>query len=257
MKKKIELTRGEGSWRLNETYEADQNFLQVLFSILNQVKVKRTVGVLDQASSGNISIVFDNDDVRTFEFASDPLGTSSYFIEDGSVYQVEVPGYRDNVVNIFRLSADQWKSRVVFDGSWRTIQKLSLLSGDKELNIQFVNQFFQVNGRPEIDSSGVVDYLNQFQLFQANEMISEGRFPELDSLVSTDPMAILTIDDIQNEAATTFQIYPNLVGQSYHLVTKNEEAMMVFDRRRIQTLLKFNEDFPSQLNGLVISHFCH
>lgn len=240
---KIELARSEANWTLNQAYEADQNFLQVLFSVLNQVKVKRAVGDLEQAPSGNVSIAFENNDIRTFEFASDALGTSSYFIEDGSTYQVEVPGYRDNVVNIFQLSLDQWKSRVVFDGSWRTIQKLDLLSGNRKLNIQFVNQFFQVDGIPEIDSSGVVDYLNQFQLFQANEMISQGRFPELDSLVTTDPMAVLTIDDIQNEEATTFQIYPNLADQTYHLVTKNEEEMMVFDRRRIQTLLKFNEDF--------------
>ncbi|MEP5611027.1 MAG: hypothetical protein ABJP45_02195 [Cyclobacteriaceae bacterium] len=240
---KIELTRSESNWKLNGTFEVDQNFLQVLFSILNQVKVKRTVGSLEQAPSGSVTIAFDSGDVRTFEFASDPLRTSSYFIKDGLTYQVEVPGYRDNVVNIFQLKEDQWKNRIVFDGSWRTIQELNLTSENKELTISFVNQFFQVDGISEIDSSGVVEYLNQFQLFQANEMISPGRFPELDSLKLTTPIALLTIDDIQNESLTTFQIYPNLVGQSYQLVTKDDDAMMVFDRRRIQPLLKFNEDF--------------
>ncbi|MEP1096112.1 MAG: hypothetical protein ABJG78_13440 [Cyclobacteriaceae bacterium] len=240
---KIELTKESANWKLNNAFEADQNFLQVLFSILNQVKVKRVVGALEQPISRNVAIEFSSGEVATFDFTSDALGTSSYFIQDGSTYQVEVPGYRDNVVNIFQLTEDQWKSRIVFDGSWRTIQRLNLTSKSKELTISFVNQFFEVDGVSAIDSSGVVDYLNQFQLFQANEMISRGRFPDLDSLMNTTPSAILTIDDIQNDAATTFSIYPNLTGQTYQLVTKNNEVMMVFDRRRIQSLLKFNEDF--------------
>jgi len=240
---RIELIKEGPTWKLNSAFEADQNFLQVLFSILNQVKVKRAVGSLDEPPSGNVVIELSSGEVATFDFALDALGTSSYFIQDGSTYQVEVPGYRDNVVNIFQLTEDQWRSRIVFDGSWRTIQRLNLTSQGQELTIRFVNQFFEVDGISAIDSSGVVDYLNQFQLLQANEMISKGRFPDLDSLVNSTPLAILTIDDIQIDTATTFSIYPNLEGQTYQLVTKNNEVMMVFDRRRIQTLLKFKEDF--------------
>ena len=240
----VELSKGKEAWELNKTYEADESFLQVLFSILNQVKVKRIVGTLNQSSSGSVEIQF-GDEVMTFDFASDQLGTSSYFIQNGSTYQVEVPGYRDNVVNIFQLSEDQWRSRVVFDGSWRSIQKLNLTSDQGELAIRFVDQFFEVDGIAEIDSSGVVDYLNQFQVYQANEMISPGRFPELDSLIKTEPIAVLKIDDIQSPDAITFEIFPNISGQSYHLVTKNKSEMMVFDRRRIQSLLKFREDFAA------------
>ena len=149
-------------------------------------------------------------------------------------------------MNIFQLTENQWRSRVVFDGSWRTIQKLNLVADGKELNISFNNIFFEVEGVSPIDSSGVVDYLNQFQVFQANEMISVGTFPELDSLASTEPSAILTLDDIQVEGQTSFEIYPALPNQNYHLVTKNGQLMMVFDRQRINALLKSNEDFRAK-----------
>lgn len=239
---KIELTKNDAAWRLNDRFEADQNFMQILFSLLSQVKVKRTIGALDQEVSGNVIISF-NGESNSFGFASDPLGTRSYFIKGGIAYQVEVPGYRDNVVNIFQLSEDQWRDRVVFDGSWRTIQNLRLTSTGGQLVIRFSNQFFEVDGIAKIDSSGVVDYLNQFQVFQANEMISEGRFPELDSLKSTNPLAILSIEDIQDSNEILFKIYPSLDGQPYHLVTKNDQSMMVFDKRRIESILKSNEDF--------------
>ncbi len=241
----IKLARAENSWQLNDRFEADQNFMQVLFSLLSQVKVKRSVGTLDQEVAGTIKITSTNGALY-FDFASDPLGTRSYFVKDGTAYQVEVPGYRDNVVNIFQLSEDQWRDRMVFDGSWRTIQKLTLDSKENELTITFNNQFFEVEGVAVIDSSGVVDYLNQFQVFQANEMLSEGRFPELDSLKATNPLATLRIEDIQNSDQIVFQIYPNLNGQPYHLVTKNDQSMMVFDQRRIQSILKSNQDFVAK-----------
>ncbi len=241
--KKIELAKDQSAWKLNNDFDADENFVQILLSLLNQVRVKRAVGTLAEESFGNIEVRFEDGTLLTFDFASDPLGTKSYFVKDKIAYQVEVPGYRDNVVNILQLTEDQWRNRIVFDGSWRTIQKLTLASGGNELMITFRDQFFEVDGIAEIDSTGVVDYLNQFQLFQANEMVSEGRFPEMDSLRSSAPLAILSIDDIQSSEPIVFRIYPSLAGQAYHLVIKNDDIMMVFDQRRIQSLLKFNEDF--------------
>ena len=243
---KIELKRSETGWLLNGKYKVDQNFLKVLFSILNKVKVKRQLGELASEDAGSLRIEFDDKRFRSFHFTSDPIGTKSFFIEDGIGYQVEVPGYRDNVVNIFELNEDQWRNRMVFDGSWRTIQNLTLQWGSEELTIRFNNQFFDVEGISLIDSSGVVDYLNQFQLFQANEMISEGRFSELDKVKSGNPLAVLRIDDIKNSLETVFEIYPNLDGQAYHLVIKNDKDMMVIDQRRIQNILKSRVDFKAE-----------
>ena len=171
---KIEILRNDAGWKLNNQYPVDQNFLKILFSILNKVRVKRELGKMNVENSGDLTLGFADGSSRSFNFSSDPIGTKSFFIEDGIGYQVEVPGYRDNVINIFELNEDQWRSRLVFDGSWRTIQKLSLKHGGEELTIRFNSQFFDVDGQSLIDSSAVVDYLNQFQFFQAIQMISEG-----------------------------------------------------------------------------------
>lgn len=245
-KEKIGLVRETEGWMLNGQFEVDQNFLRILFSILNKVEVKRQLGEMSSEGAGNVKIEFATGESHAFNFTTDAIGTKSFFIENGIGYQVEVPGYRDNVVNIFELNEDQWKNRIVFDGSWRTIQKLSLTSEQNELEIQFNNQFFNVAEVDVVDSAKVVDYLNQFQFFQANEMISEGRFPELDQVKLQDPLAILRIDDIKSEEETVFTIYPNSAGQSYHLVTKNDQEMMVFDGRRVQAILRSNRDFAAQ-----------
>ncbi|MEQ9404499.1 MAG: hypothetical protein RIM99_12975 [Cyclobacteriaceae bacterium] len=234
----IEIVRNQSGWMLNNTWAIDQNFLNVFFSIMNRVRVKRQSGEIKPENAGTLTIRFEDGSERAFNFTADAIGTKSYFIEDRTSYQVEVPGYRDNVVNILELSEDQWRSRTVFDGSWRTIQKLTITSSEEELTIRFNDKFFTVDGVNQIDSSAVVDYLNQFQFWQANEMISPGRFPQLDSLKELGAHALLTIDDIKSEEPVQFKIYSALPGQSYHLVTKHETEMMVFDSRRIQSILR-------------------
>ena len=83
----IKLELINGVWRLNEVNEADGSFLQLMFSILNQVKIKRVVGAVEN-TTGTTTITFNSDDQFSFDFASDPLGTRSYFIKDGISYQV-------------------------------------------------------------------------------------------------------------------------------------------------------------------------
>ena len=240
--RKIQMNKGAKDWILNNEYLVDENFRDILFSILHQVRVKRQTGKMEDEASGSLTLTFTNGDEKSFHFLSDQIGTKSFFLKNGIAYQVEVPGYRDNVVNIFSLKEDQWRNRLVFDGSWRTIQNLQLSFENKELEIKFNNQFFEVGGVVSIDSSSVIGYLNQFQYFEANEMISMGEFPELDSLRTTDPLAILKIDDIKYSSEAVFSIFTNLGDQAYHLVTKEDE-MMVFDNFRIKSILKSNEDF--------------
>ncbi len=239
------LERNNTSWLLNDTYPVDPGFREVLFSMMTRIKVKRKVDAGGISRSGSVTIRLE-DEALSFEFSTDALGTQTYFLQDGEAYLVEVPGYRDNVATIFQLTADQWRDRLVFDGSWRTIQKLSLQSESGSLLISFNSQFFEVEGVAPVDSSAVVDYLNQFQLFQANEMLSQGRFPELDSLKQTAPAAVLTIDDIKLEKPVIFNIYPAISGQSYQLVTNKEGTMMVLGSNRVNRILKSGSDFKAK-----------
>jgi len=242
----IDIRRSTKGWIVNDKYRVDNGFKNILFSIMQRVKVKRKVGSLNTSGSGEVTFRLDHGSFD-FRFLSDPLGTKSFFVLGDAGYQVEVPGYRDNVINIFDLSSDQWRDRLVFDGSWRTIQVLELSSPESRLRISFRDQFFEIEGVPAIDSSMVVDYLNQFQHFQANEIISKGRFPQLDSLKRTLPMATLTIEDIKRNEPYRFHIYPKLSGQNYHLVLDGQEEMMVFDANRVSRILKRSDDFRSSL----------
>jgi len=224
------------SWMLNDSVKADEGFVNTLLSVLERVRSTRKIDNWEGEALGSLQLSSGERKVN-LEYNTNPTSTKSYFKNEGEVSEVTVPGYRDNVIDIFTLHPDQWKDRLVFDGSWRTIQRVMVdYRGELNLDIKFDDNFFRVNGESPQDSTAVVDYLNQYQYFQANEMISKGRFPEMDSLSNTEPIALITIDDIKLEQPVKLSIFPSLGNQSYHLVT-SDKKMMVFDTRRIKDLL--------------------
>lgn len=234
----VSMTKAGDGWQLNGRHKVDDGFFNTLISVLERVEEGRKLNSWDGEILGRVELLFEQGKSVQFEFTSNPTQTKSYFISEERVVEVAVPGYRDNVASIFLLHPDQWRDRMVVDGSWRTIQRLELKSFEgQNLDITFEDQFFLVNGGAPIDSTGVIDYLNQFQYFQANEMISKGRFPALDSLSKREPMATLVIDDIKGDMPTNLFIYPRLEGQRYHLVTKDSGEMMVIDAQRISAIL--------------------
>ena len=183
--------------------------------------------------------IIDQEQIR-LQLATNATGTKTYFVNEGVASEVAVPGYRDNVIDLFTLHPDQWRDRVVFDGNWRTIQQVhvSFAGSEPSFNVRFDDKFFLINGESPSDSTAVINYLNQFEYFQANEMISSGRFTNFDSLSQTEPFATVTIDDIKGEKPVGFDVFPALNGQGFHLLMKNQSELMVLDAGRVARMLQ-------------------
>ena len=233
---KMELT-GDG-WVINESYLADEGFVTTLISILKRVEVGRSVGTWEGPVLGSVEVEYEFNSRYRFQFTANLTKTKSYFIVNGEAWEVAVPGYRDQVIDMFELHPDQWRSRLIFDGSWRTIQNIQVASTSEDnFQITFKDEFFAIDERPPVDSTAVVNYLNQFQNFTANEMISPGRFTSFDSLSETTPIATVQIDDIKYEEEIVLKIFPSLEGQRFHLVQKSDSILMVIDSQRVRNIL--------------------
>ncbi|MEM6734958.1 MAG: hypothetical protein AAF620_02705 [Bacteroidota bacterium] len=239
----INMKKIDEDWILNDEYGADTGFVNTFISVLAKVESGRKMNHFQGEKLGSVKLRFHNNAETEFDFASNLTRTKSYFIKDKNTVEVSVPGYKDHVVDLFLMHPDQWRDRLVLDASWRSVQKLSIHSSGREsLEIRFDDKFFLVNNQSPRDSSAVIDYLNQFQYLEANEMISRGRFPQLDSLSETPPLAILKIDDIKFDYDLEIKVFSRISQQSYHLVVL-EDKMMVIDTKRIKDLLASSEDF--------------
>ncbi len=226
--------RKETAWMVGQ-YPADPAFVDHLLNVLLRVRVKKPVGEMSTEDAVAISV---ND--RSFHFKPNDTKTRTYFIEEGQGYEMEIPGFSDYVGGIFELAADQWRDRMVYNGSWRTIQLLTLdytANDADDFEIRFEKDFFKIAGVAQLDTARMMDYLNQFQYFQANERLSLGRVPYLDSLAQTKPLAVLTIDDIQINQPITFTIFPRRPQDGFHLLLDPSGEMIAVDKPRTEMLL--------------------
>ena len=234
----LKLRRDNG-WRVGD-YKADPAFVDHLINVLMRVRIRKPIGNLE----GGIPIRINDED--SYFFSSNPTKTKTYFSKDSEGFEVEIPGFTDYLGGIFELNADQWRDRLIYNGSWRTIQRLNLnyLNSDQDdFSIEFDKDFFIMEGVAEIDTSSLMSYLNQFQYFQANERISSGRITEMDSMVQTSPLATLTIEDINYQDPITFQIFPKRKEDGYHLLLDPNQEMVAIDAPRTSQLLRKKRDF--------------
>lgn len=231
----------KGTWRVGQ-HPADPAFIDHLINVLMCVRINKPIGKM--SPEGAIPIQINNE--QTFYFSSNETKTKTYFIAEGEGYQMEIPGFTDYVGGIFELEKDQWRDRLVYDGSWRTIQKLQLdyaASNQDDFSIQFEKEFFKMAGINVIDTATMMNYLNQFQYFQANERISIGRMPDMDSLAKTTPIAVLRLDDINIKKEITFTIYQKRAEDSFHLLLDPNGEMIAVDAPRVTNILKRKDDF--------------
>lgn len=237
---KVEMSRTENGWELNGRFSVDEGLRRLVFSIMQQVRVKKPISELHEQG---VDVKIGD---LNFKVSGNATKTKTYFTQEGRSYEVEIPGYKDYLASIFELNADQWRDRLAYNGSWRTIQRLKLdylSSEEDDFEINFLEQFFGVEGVTPIDSTFVIDYLNQFQYLQANERISRGRFFRYDSLSATEPMVLLTIESINYSSEEQFSIYPSIASEAFHLIKSKGGEMMIFDQKRVRNLLVKREDF--------------
>ena len=237
------LLEKKGAWKIG-LHQADLAFVDHLVNVLIRIRVKKPVGKMD--SSQAIPIQINNDPI--FHFSYNETKTKTYFILDGEGYEMEIPGFTDYVGGIFELEEDQWRDRLVYDGSWRTIQnvRLDYVEGDQDdFEIQFEKDFFKIEGIAQIDTTTLMNYLNQFQYFQANERVSPGRIPAMDSISKTEPFAYLYFDDINIKQEILFTLFQKREEDLIHLLLDPKGEMIVVDQARVASILRKKEDFDA------------
>ena len=242
----IKFTRSaKDVWLINEEYEMDPSLNTLLFSILKRVRVQKPV---DIPVEEGVSVSLLGQEPMEFSVWGNSTKTKTYFsmIGEEQVYQVHIPGYNEYVGGVFELNKDQWRDRVVMNESWRTIQKLNLdyrEDSKEDLEIKFDRDFFIMEGVQQLDSNKVVEYLNQFQYFQVNEWLSQGRIEKYDSLSTKPSFATLTIESINSDMPVMLEIFPKLEGDRIFLVMTYDESLFVVDDQRMSQILLSNKDF--------------
>lgn len=245
------LEKKAGVWLLNGTYNIDKRFQQILLAVLTRVRVKGQLGgaqargVLELVEKNGLVVTLKGEEDVTFTVVGNGTLTKTYFVSsENEVFEVEIPGYKDYVGGIFQLTTDQWKDRLLFRSSIQTIQSVLIQYREEEdLKVSFEDRFFAVEGLAAYDTTAVFDWLKTYEFLQANERMSKGAFERYDSLLETTPLARVIVDDLASTEPFTMDIFQRLSNENIHLVRTGDGAMVVFEKRRVDAMLKKKSDF--------------
>ena len=250
----IMLEESGGGWVVNNTYRTDPSVMRSLMGRLLLSRVKQKVGasrmeqVREWLKQGKrVRVLLENGDEVEFLVAGNPSKTESYFSMAGeeAIYQVAVPGYSMYIAGIFELTENQWRNRLLFSSDWRTIQSLEIDYTDSERDdilVFFDRSTLRVRGNEPTDTASLDTYIANFESFYTNEYISPGQIPLYDSLMQTEPVATISIQDIDASKNTVLEVYPKPEATPYTLLKDDKGNYSVVEAGRIQKLLPRRQD---------------
>jgi hypothetical protein len=251
-----ELRRTNHHWEINGEYGADPNMVQVLLAVLKQVQVRRPVPVVEKEAIKRdmnekgirVALYSGEDVVKRFSVLGNNTKTTSFFMEEGQqdIHIVELPGYDSYVAGIFEVTALDWRNRMVFNSTWRSLQRLELLYpafAEQSVEIRFTFDFFEITGVEQLDTAFMMSFIDQFQAFQCNRFIDPEPDSPYDSLMRREPMAIVTLEDIDENKNNRVVLYPPLPGTSEYPGRLANQEVALFNARIIREILKKKYQF--------------
>ncbi len=202
----IELNFSGARWQVNQTFAADRRMIKVFFAALDQVRPVREVLGTEADSArqwlqqkGVAVSLFKNDQlVSTFRAGGNPAKTLAYFRHaDGSLYAIQIPGYRVYASGIFETELAQWRDKRLFDFNWQNFKSLALISRESAQNfeISFNGSAFGIAGM-ETDTARLNSYLDDVSLMAADAFYQPGTSVQLDSLLQTPAAFEIQVQDV-------------------------------------------------------------
>ena len=246
-----------GYWQLNTKYRADQKLVELLLAVFNRVEIQRPVSkklkpeVINELSSNGIGVeVFSQGELlQTFLVGGNATKTTTYFarsVEDPFV--ITLPGYNNYVAGIFELTENQWRDRLIFSSTWRSLKSLSIsYSGlpQNDIQINYKKDHLVMDRVNSLDTASMLAHIENFNQFYANGFINSGEYPRFDSLLTTDVAVIIALSDIDSKKNQVLQLYPRIPNDQYYLGILSDGQMALFDVPRIEVLLKVRDDFDA------------
>lgn len=250
------LEETQNGWTINETYLADPNIVRVLLSVLHEVTISRRVpknqapSIKEEIVRNGYQVSIYNEDKRisTFYCMGNSTKTRSIMMKEKgkTPYIVHLPGYDSYVAGIFEITALDWRNRLIFQSNWRTLQRLELLYPDypdDNVEIRFNLDFFEITGVESLDTAAMMDFIDQFQYFQADRFVEPAEGSSYDSLLTEEPYLILSLDDINPKKSNRVIFFPRLNGDPMIMGKLDDDQIALFEYDRIGDIFRKKSDF--------------
>jgi len=248
------LSKESGNWKVNNTYFLDVSMHKVLMSVLNQVRVKRTVPNNDLSrisediinNGFKIEIISSTEPERIFYAGGNGISLSYFMGDDKIPYIVHLPGYESYVTGIFEVAENDWRDRLIFKTSWLGIKSLDLSypeNPSNSISISAENNLYKVKGIIQLDTANLMGFLDEISFFYTDQYIDPGQVGAYDSLKKTKPFARLKVNSLGMNEPVDIEFYPQLPGDNVIMGILQNHQMCLFSSKRIERIFKKKADF--------------
>lgn len=250
------LERNNGNWTINNNIDADPDIVHVFLAVLKQLNISQGIAgnqaeqtKKDLLEKGIRVEIFDHTGLmKSFYVKGNSTKTLSVFMDEKEriPYVVELPGYDSYVAGIFNIPPIDWRRRLIFNSTWRSLRKLEMLYPAKSKNsfeIRFDIDFFAVTGVDDIDTISVMNYIETFQYFQADRFIEPKPRSTYERLLKTEPLAYLSIEDIDDRKNNRITFYNRLKGDRMIMGKLDNGQVALFEYKRIRNIFKKKSHF--------------
>lgn len=203
-----------GIWLYNRSFEARKYLMDLLFTGLSRMQVKREVSesvrqnTLKAITSEGylIKIAFSNGrNQQEFYLAANPADpNSTLYMEKGSEipYIVLVPGFEGSLSNLFALKKGEWRDKELFVSSPENLQLIKLSYPDfpgQSFEIRYNPNGFSVEGVTQIDSTKLGRYLLSYRYLTVYDYIEGGKEALKKEMGDSRPLAIIEMESLHDE----------------------------------------------------------
>ena len=262
-------------WRLNNTYDASRQVMDMLLETISELKVKEPVSkagrnnVIKWLATKNVKVeiyqmvyrinLFDK--IKMFKYekltkvyyvggeTQDNVGTFMQMegAEDPAI--VYIPGFRGFVSPRFSAYETDWRAHNVFDLKISDIKSVKLeypIYPDSSFEISREGRYFQMKLLSknafvkDFDEMKVLDYMSSFTNINFEAFRNNIGQHAIDSLTSKKPLYTLTVTDItgKKRVVTTYPKVADIVK-----VDEMNDLQVIMDQDRFYAKVNDGKDF--------------
>ena len=260
---KVELTRMQGYWMVNNQFVVRPDFMDVLLRTIKYVSVAYPVAdaahneVIKELSTDNKKVMIYNaagDLLKSyFVGCPSPDNHGTYMMMEGSENPMVTvyPGFDGTLTIRYLTDPQEIRSRSIFSYGTNEMQKIkvdytSTPDSSYEINLLGPDSFFinkpthNINARLSDKNFNLYAYLQLFRFINAEAF--ENSNPEKDTILQQKPFAVITVVDRQNVTSVLPCYYKPTTERSMSQYDSKGNALL-FDRDRFYITMNDGKDF--------------
>jgi hypothetical protein len=250
------LERQDHGWRINGKHDADPDMVRVLLSVIRHVSVSRKTGAAEAPEilnhfgqhSTTVTLTTKGNKQRIFEITGNANRTTTWIKDENSqeVFEAELPGYESYVAGIFEVTGADWRDRLLFSSTWRSLRSLEIQYPPEpahNLRIEFDGSFFVIPGVTALDSAALLQYLDHYAFFQVDRFLDDSSGIPVGDLTDGEPHVRITVEDIREKFSGKLELFGPVAAENAIAGRFNERDIVLINRRRADALIARKGDF--------------